>query len=394
MGDQTRVLAWSRSGPGTPSGSPAVLLELLRCLTDSSVEFVCEQRPMTSATRSIDAGFSVRSWSFFRLLWPFRRGSRLVAWARMIASPSLVILGLLRVAAFRPHVLLAMFFDPVWISTAFLVGKISGTPILWYVHDPFEEARERRSRFSRLAAHWLESLALRNGKVIVLYPSLQRLYMAKHGISARVVRHMTRHERGQRSDTAARPFRCVGFAGTIYANNTHSLRDLARATRALGLEVRAFTNASEPHLEEAGLRSSHVTTAFESDYDRLLARLGECDLLFLPLAFRGDRDLPTEALRHVIPTKAVDYLLAGPPILVHCPADYELASFFRDTGAAHLLHEEGEDALRNWLWTWREGGVAPTPEANVLRALSRFGVVPNMEQFEAALREVTERERA
>ena len=98
-----------------------------------------------------------------------------------------------------------------------------------------------------------------------------------------------------------------------------------------------------------GIAGEGVEIGFEADYDRLLQRLSECDLLYLPLAFEDTGSLTTDALQYSFPTKSLDYLLAGPPILVHCPAEFELSRFFRERECAHVLNDGGH---------WAAGGLA------------------------------------
>ena len=106
-----------------------------------------------------------------------------------------------------------------------------------------------------------------------------------------------------------------------------------------------------------------MEVGFESDHAQLLERLAECDLLYLPLAFADSGDLTTNALQYAFPTKSLDYLVAGPPILVHCPVHFELSRFFQEHRCAHVLNEGDPAALAQWLEAWGGGAANPDDDA-------------------------------
>jgi glycosyltransferase involved in cell wall biosynthesis len=69
----------------------------------------------------------------------------------------------------------------------------------------------------------------------------------------------------------------------------------------------------------------------------------EADLLYLPLAF--ETPWPDE-IRTVFPTKAVEYLVSGTPILLHGPADCFTVKDAREQGWAHVIDTKDPEALR------------------------------------------------
>ena len=61
--------------------------------------------------------------------------------------------------------------------------------------------------------------------------------------------------------------------------------------------------------------------------DEVLARLGQADVLFLPHGLTGS--WAAEEYRTIFPTKTIEYLISGRPILAHTPPDRFLTRFSR-----------------------------------------------------------------
>ena len=173
-------------------------------------------------------------------------------------------------------------------------------------------------------------------RVMVLHPYLADHYRQRYGIEATVLRQVVRRDlRPKHSHVRDSAVRVIGFAGAIYDNNATQLHDLAAAVNANArLRLKIWTDATPERLRSLGIAGERVEVGFESDHTRLIERLADCDLLYLPLAFADSGDLTTNALQYAFPTKGLDYLVAGPPILVHCPAQYELSRFFKQHGSA------------------------------------------------------------
>ena len=390
MQNHPKILVWTWTEPDQPSGSPAVLAAILRKIPDGRAEIVCEGNRPVATRRNINLRHPITRLQFHRRVWPFRRGYRIQRFVRYAGALLLVLYGLWRVLRFRPDCLFTIYFNDLWILSSYCLSKLTGLPLILYVHDPYLEAAEHRGGAMARLARWLEPRSLRHGHVLVLYDSLRRHYAERYGIDALVVRHIVTHTRRRYT---FRPLVgrvvTIGFAGGIYDNNRLLLQQLAEACKQdHRIYLRIWTNAAPSVLEEVGLGGDRITINFESDYDRLLDGLSKCDLLYLPLAFADTPALPADSLRYVLPTKAVDYLLAGPPILVHCPAEYETSRFFAEYRASYQLNSDVPNALSNWLSDWMEGKYDPIEEECVRRALDAFSPEQNIDRLGEFIRQV------
>jgi glycosyltransferase involved in cell wall biosynthesis len=103
-------------------------------------------------------------------------------------------------------------------------------------------------------------------------------------------------------------------------------------------------SASDPgHLRAIGLLRDGVEHLVISR-DEVLARLGQADVLLLPHGLTGA--WAAEEYRTIFPTKVVEYLISGRPILAHSPPDCFLTRFLREHDCALIVDKPDLGALR------------------------------------------------
>ncbi|MCU1267793.1 MAG: a-glycosyltransferase [Acidobacteria bacterium] len=386
-----KILVWTWTDPATPSGSPALLGEILKWIPKGHAEVVCESRDLGKLRRKIDIEHPITRYGVHKLLWPFRRGSRQIRLAKYLVLPITLLFGLWRIFRFKPDCLLTIYFNEQWILTSYCLSKLTGIPVVYYVHDPFEERARHEGTLSARFARWLEPRSLKHGEVLVICDSLRDLYARKYGITAAVLRHSAPDLRPKLRDRSVSnaPLR-IGFAGAIYDNNKSLLRQLvAECAGDPRVQLRIWTDARPDVLDELGLTREGIQVSFESEYGRLIEHLSNCDLLYLPLAFSDTPTLPTDSLRYAFPTKTIDYLIAGTPILAHCPPDYETSLFLAKFNAAYSLNTDGSGELRAWKERWLANSIEPLSDSASFCALEVFSPSINMTKLMNFLDRIT-----
>jgi glycosyltransferase involved in cell wall biosynthesis len=103
---------------------------------------------------------------------------------------------------------------------------------------------------------------------------------------------------------------------------------------ASGVTLDGYTFAPQG-LEAAGIGGPRVSFKFAPQAE-VMAAQRRAALLFLPLAFRSSN--PTE-IRTVFPTKLLEYLVSGRPILVHAPADSWVSRAARAEGWGEVVDQ-------------------------------------------------------
>lgn len=377
-----KVLIFSMQEPDSPSGSPAILADILERWPRGKASILCEMRVRPERRRNIEIGHPMKRLRLLAGLWRAKRGAKIRRILWTVSWPLLLLLGLKELRATRAEAILTIYTDGLWISAAYWLSRISGVPLLFYVHDAWRERVAHARPWLGGFAERLERAALGHSTLVVLSKGLEDLYRDRYGLESTLVRHMATGPRFESQPPT--DVQTLGFAGAIYGNNLTQLQGLVGLIAELdGWRLRLFTDAPADRLRSLGLVGQKVEAVFESDPEVLRRNLSQCTALYLPLAFEDASDLPVSLLRHAVPTKTVDYLMAGPPILVHCPENFEVASLVAGLQAGVVCGTAGVTGLGDLLRNWRVSGPSKEGARGRARALALFGADENFEKLRA-----------
>ena len=145
-----RVLFCSWTELDVASGTPVIICDLLRHFQADDAEALVEENCDNKKRRTIDVSQPIRKYRFHSRLWPFKRGHRLRTRLARVGIPFLVAEICRRVRKLRADCILAVYAQSHWILATLIAARLTGKPLLYYVHDTFLEQTDRRkgSRFA------------------------------------------------------------------------------------------------------------------------------------------------------------------------------------------------------------------------------------------------------
>jgi len=125
----------------------------------------------------------------------------------------------------------------------------------------------------------------------------------------------------------------------LSGNINESCQDAAKRMceaifRAGNTHLTLLSGTSRAHLEHLGLLREGVCHDTVSR-DQLLERLQQADIVILPHGFTGS--LSEVEYQTIFPTKTIEYLICGRPILAHTPPDCFLTRFLREHNCALIV---------------------------------------------------------
>lgn len=347
-----KLLVWTWTDINKPSGTPSILITLFNLLHAWQIVYVCGNKSQTK--QSIGRSIRVKYFNlidkidilsihwFISLLLDF-----------CIKIPFLTILCIYTVLKEKPRVILTVFFNRSWIVSSYLAARILGREVTYYVHDPFKEKFLMKTSFEKGLMFYIERKIMSDKatKIVVLNDGLKELYeVYKPSIVLRNISTWDISNLKSESRIGEHDFFKIAFSGSVYENNrelVYSLVDVV--SRNSDYELHMFGNYGKKDLSYFE-SIKNVTIRFIPAQDLLFTELQNFDLHYLPLSFIGHKDLPLECLQPVFPTKTLDYILTNKPILLHCPENFFLASFFKKYEIGYCLHSrekrELEIALR------------------------------------------------
>ena len=163
----------------------------------------------------------------------------------------------------------------------------------------------------------------------------------KHGLPVDFLPHTidlaNKVEGFQAISDNARP--TIHFCGGIYPvmNQAEIVRLLDAAGRAKSRpEIDLFAPDLPAELRQRGVQARYLPRG------ELRAAQRRSTIQFLPMAFHSSRPL---TIQHNFPTKAMEYLCSGRPILVHAPADCYLTWLAKKEGFALVVDRPDTEEL-------------------------------------------------
>lgn len=242
-----------------------------------------------------------------------------------------------------------------FLVAAWLAARATGIPLHVYMHSLWEETPP--SAADRIAARLLEGRIFRDAAAVyVPTEAAAAHYRAKHAVSPRLLPHAVNPADAGPGDTppvapgsrAPGAPRTILFTGGVYHMNCDALAVMVRTVEKMALApgeppVRLLVCAPNDPASLARLGIAGERTEVRTVDTATAMRLQrEADLLYLPLAF----DTPwRDEIRTVFPTKAVEYLVSGRPILLHAPADCYTVEEAKRLGWAHVVDTLDPSAL-------------------------------------------------
>jgi glycosyltransferase involved in cell wall biosynthesis len=210
---------------------------------------------------------------------------------------------------------LTIYFDILW--------EESVTGFVQYLARRFEHAivryADRRFAITEFAVHYLTE---------------------KHGVPWELIPHTidTQQIVNGLCEVPKRDRPIVHFAGSVY--RVMNLDSLDRLVQSISL------CRSQPILDMCtrfrfGPTQVPVQYRF-LDRESLIVAQRQADILYLPQAFQSP--VP-QMIRNNMPTKVMEYLVSGRPILVHSPADSYLSWLARKEGFAYVVDQPSHHEL-------------------------------------------------
>jgi glycosyltransferase involved in cell wall biosynthesis len=374
-----KILLVSWTLPPEPTGSAVIVGNLAKQFRSSEMVIVGE-RP----GRSPDVIWS-DDWPrlvHIALGWPVDwRGAR---WWRRLQMPYMLFRSLLLAIRHRCNNVMAVFPNEEYVLVGYLTALLTGGAFYPYFHNTWLENRNGRTRgFSR----WLQShVFARADHVFVMSEGMLELYRERYpGLKCSALLHSFNEEIPAFSPP---PEPGSPLQLTICGNINESRRDAAvRAGEAIAdvhdTELTLLTGISRAYLEGIGLLREGV--GYETvSRDDVLNRLRQADIVVLPHGFTGGYS--EEEYRTIFPTRTIEYLICGRPILAHSPADSYLTRFLKEHECALVVDNPSVPELVEAIERLRSDAVLRSRlTRNALRAAKLFESKSVAAEFRAKL---------
>lgn len=262
---------------------------------------------------------------------------------RMIQIPFMVKRGLDLVRRERCGNVIGVFPDEFFLFAAYVVARRSQTHFFPYFHNTY---LENRNGWKRQFAEWLQPRVFNSAHhVFVMSEGMRELYRKSYpALRCSALPHTFNEPLPQSPQYvgAGNPL-LLGFAGNVNESCADAARRMFRAAGSTeAVRLRVFSGLSPDHLACYGIRGSQCELR-SVPRSEIVRELNQCDVLLLPHGFTGR--LARVEYETIFPTKTIEYLISGRPILAHTPPGVFLTRFLKEHDCALVVEEPSETAL-------------------------------------------------
>jgi glycosyltransferase involved in cell wall biosynthesis len=275
-----------------------------------------------------------------------------------------------------------------------IAAQYAALPLVVWMYDHWRLQNQHLLGYAVSGALLERAIVARAQAVIVSTERLRDDLWREHGVEATVIPHLLDPDVPP-GDVPPEPWPAdpraptIAYTGQVYAAQLDAVARLVDALESPPLdEWRLHIHGSVAPPADF-VRQARVVSHPASDAAAIRAIQRKADILFIPLAFASP--YPT-LINAALPTKTVEYLDSGRPILVHAPPGSYLADFTRRTGFAELVDQPAPELIATAIQ--RLAGDAALRQELVERAralLPRFSPQRGWEQMLTVLNGALER---
>ena len=143
------------------------------------------------------------------------------------------------------------------------------------------------------------------------------------------------------------------WGGSVYSINKCSAKRFESALSKLSIKLRLSNANKIENLLKHGLRKNNIEIMPFLSREDYLKLLKKQDALLLAIDSSLESPVHEDELSTIFPTKSIEYLMSGKPIIVHCPKNYFLSRFFDENGCGLVINtndsNEMVDLIDNYL---------------------------------------------
>ncbi len=338
MNNKTLLISYTL--PPSPTGSATVIGNLLRQFTGDEIVIA------GAKNHGIQTCFDWENSPKIKYVaWRTRpfRGAGII---RLLLMPITFFLSLFYYKKFDCKNVIAIYPNNEFFIMGWLVAKITRANFFPYLHNTFADGK-KRPRLSKKIFDTIEkNIFLHSKKILLLSDGLAAFYKEKYGdhFSYEVIRHTY----NEKIDTQfeAIPYTEIAkyaMVGSINESNRDASIRLIHSIHSIhNSQVLLRSGTHQMHLKSAGLYDTCKIIP-ELPRSQLFELLNSAEALLLPHGFQGG--MSSVEYKTIFPTKTIEYLLSGRPIIAHCPEDCFLSAFLKKYNCALIISDKDTNTI-------------------------------------------------
>ena len=321
--------------PPLHGGSSVIMKNLLGALPPDKVVVATVEAP-----NPVDSNFDYPVYRQMRQISFSTRGNKILSQLQINKTARTVA------RLVKKHgcgAVVGVYPDISFLAVAFRAAQMAGVPFVPYLHDTVAEAMKGRMS-AAFAARLQDQIFATCQDTFVMSEGMADMYRAKYNLETRPLVHS--YPEDIPTEPPTEPPNGKGFwSGDIYAINKQAMVRVYSAMRDKKIELTIASRQQPQTLQNMGFDRGGIKNTFFSDRTELVSALREQSFLILALDQPDEAVIHADELSTIFPTKTIEYLASGRPILLHCPEHYFLARFCLRHDCAEVVADPSPGAL-------------------------------------------------
>lgn len=343
--NRTLLLSWGV--PPTKTGSAVIVANLARQF-DSGEMVVASEQPHGEG----NAGFGANGprLAYIAKGWPTTwRGAR---WWRRVQLPLMIARSVFLCRRYGCSNVIAVFPNEEFLIVGYVTSLLTGSRFFMYMHNTWLE--NRKGIAFRIAQALQPRMFKRAKHVFVMSEGIVEMYRAHYpGLDCSALVHSFNNEVPAfvPPPPPGSPLRLT-ISGNIYEVCRDATERFCDALfRIEDTELTFLTATPRSYLADLGLLRDNVRYVTVAQ-DEVVEKLRDSDILVLPHGFTGSYS----ALEYqtIFPTRTIEYMISGRPILAHAPPDCYLTRFLKEHDCALIVDNPSIEQLIGAIHSLRE----------------------------------------
>ncbi len=274
-----------------------------------------------------------------------KKGNRFISWYRWLLIPRITKEIISVYQAKKCTLILCVFPDEIYLEAARRAAKKLKAPFYPYFHNTY---LENRSGFSRFMARRIQPKVFHQAKkAYVMSEGLVKWYQPLYpNISFQALVHpfVMQKAGGYKGLAFNDAILTITYLGNLNESNIDAFRFFVECISEMDkVELKIISSTPAWFYEKLSLLKKNVRILSSVSDEGLMKELQNSHLLFLPHGFNGG--LSELEYQTIFPTRTIQYLFSGVPILGLFPDKTFLCEFLREHQCAEIITVKNQSTI-------------------------------------------------
>ncbi|MDA7566610.1 hypothetical protein N8769_01410 [Flavobacteriaceae bacterium] len=245
------------------------------------------------------------------------------------------------------HVI-GVYPDLDFLELARSASEVCGVKFYAYLHDTLTEGLSHK-RNKNIAKVVQQKIFDTSHKIFVMSEGMKDLYKNKYNLQTIPLLHSFSEEVEDKkinNNSNNNIEKSFFWGGSIYSINKETVKRIHRACIDLDYTLTLSAANNSDKLNKLGFVNNNIKILPFLSREDYITKLKNQAALLLSIDWPEESTVHKDELGTIFPTKTIEYLISGRPIIVHCPEEYFLAKFFKKHKCGIVLTDKNPQLIK------------------------------------------------